>query len=125
MGEVKAPAGLGPRGRRLWRAVTGNFELNDSETALLTEATRVVDDVERLQADLADAPATVPGSRGQMTVHPLRAELRNQRLLLAKLLAQLDMPSCDSEGNPWDGLTTSQRARKAARARWDKRGGVR
>jgi hypothetical protein len=64
------------------------------------------------------------GSRGQEVVHPLRAELRSQRALLARLLAQLDVPADDADsGSKWDGLSSSSRARKAARARWDNRGG--
>jgi len=116
----RAPAGLGPRGRRLWRAVVSAFELAEAELATLTEAARVLDDVEQLQIAVADAPMVTTGSRGQEVVHPLRAELRSQRLLLARLLSQLDVPV--DEG-AWDGLSAAARARKAARHRWDHRTG--
>lgn len=118
----RTPAGLRRRGRTLWRAVQLRFELAEAESALLLEACRTVDDIETLAAEVGKAPAVTLGSRGQEVVHPLRAELRSQRLLLARLLAQLDVPQVDPFGRPWDGLTASQRARKAAGARWHHRG---
>jgi hypothetical protein len=122
----RAPAGLGARGRRLWKSVLSDFEPSETECALLIEACRTLDDTEALQKEIADAKmTTTTGSRGQEVVHPLRAELRSQRLLLARLLSQLDVPAGegDGTGSAWDGLTASSRARKAARVRWDHRGG--
>ncbi len=119
----RTPPGIGPRGRRLWRFVVSGYVLSEHELALLTEAVRVLDDVEHLQVTTADAPLVTSGSRGQDVVNPLRAELRSQRLLLAKLLAQLGLPDLEGSANEWDGLTASARARKAVRARWDNRGG--
>jgi len=123
--DTRAPAGLKARGRRLWKAVTADFELNLSERELLTEACRCLDNCERLETALKDAPLTVEGSRGQIVAHPLAGELRSERNLVAKLLAQLGLPDDAADGSAWDGLSSSQRARKAARARWDNRGGVR
>lgn len=119
----RAPAGLAARGRRLWRAVAADFDLELDERELLTEACRSLDTCERLEEALRGAPLTTKGSRGQVVAHPLAAELRSERLLVARLLAQLELPDDDGEGSDWDGLTASQRARKAARARWDNRGG--
>ena len=121
---LRAPAGLGARGRRLWKSVHSDFALSETERTLLIEACRCLDDIEALQAAVAGAPMMTTGSRDQDIVHPLRGELRSQRLLLAKLLAQLDVPE-EAEGGKWDGLTASSRARKASLARWNNRGGVR
>ena len=121
---LRAPAGLHRRGRALFKSVVADFRLSESEHALLLEGCRCLDDVEALQTAVADAPMTSLGSSGQDVVHPLRAELRSERLLLAKLLSQLDVPLPD-EGSEWDGLSASARARKASRARWDNRGGNR
>jgi hypothetical protein len=104
-----------------------DFEPSETECALLIEACRTVDDIEALQRQIASEPMTTTGSRGQDVVNPLRAELRSQRLLLARLLSQLDVPAEEAEGgkgSKWDGLTASSRARKAARVRWDHRGGT-
>jgi len=118
---ARAPHGLGSRGRRLWRAVVEDFTPAQHELELLTEACRTLDRVEALQAELADAPLTAEGSRGQLVAHPLAAELRSERQLLARLLSQLGIPEGE-EGAEWDNLTASQRARKAAHARWGGRG---
>jgi hypothetical protein len=121
----RTPAGLGRRGRNLWRSVVAGFELTEGDCALLLEACRCLDTVEQLQHAVADAPLTTTGSRGQSVVHPLRAELRSERLLLAKLLLQLAVPDPDAAGSSkWDHLSTSARGRMAARARWDNRGTV-
>jgi hypothetical protein len=119
----KAPPGLQSRGRRLWRRIAALYDLDANDAELLTEACRVIDNCERLDAALRDQPLTTKGSRGQVVAHPLRADLRSERTLAAKLLAQLALPD-DEEENPvtdWSKLTSSQRARRAARARWDKR----
>lgn len=117
---ARAPSGLRARGRRLWRMVTADFDLSLSERELLTEACRCLDNCERLEAALRTEPLTVAGSRGQTVAHPLAAELRSERTLLTKLLGQLGLPDDTDEGNPWDNLTASQRARKAVRVRWDR-----
>jgi hypothetical protein len=114
----RAPTGLDRRGRSLWKSVAATFDLSEGELALLLEACRCLDDVEALQGELVGAPMTTVGSRGQEVVHPLRAELRSERLLLAKLLGQLDVPMPDDTSGAWDGLSASARARKAASARW-------
>lgn len=58
-------------------------------------------------------------------MHPLRGELGSQRLSLARLLQQLDVPMPNEAPGSWDGLTASARARKAAVFRWSHRGGSR
>ncbi len=120
----RTPAGLSRRGKTLWKSVVAGFELSEGEHALLLEACRCLDDIERLQEAVAGAPMTTIGSRGQEVVHPLRAELRSERLLLAKLLSQLDVPMPNEGAGAWDGLSASSRARKAAVHRWQHRGGV-
>ena len=121
----RIPAGLGRRGKALWNSVIVDFVLAEGECALLLEACRTLDDIEALQQAVAGAPLSSTGSRGQDVVHPLRAELRSQRLLLAKLIGQLDVPMPrEGGGSKWDGLSASSRARKAARVRWDNRGGI-
>jgi hypothetical protein len=121
----RTPSGLCRRGKTLWKSVVVAFALAESETALLLEACRALDDVEALCQAVAAAPMTTIGSRGQEVINPLRAELRSERLLLAKLLSQLDVPMPSDGPGEWDGLSASARARKAVRVRWDHRGGSR
>lgn len=120
--KPRAPAGLGHRGRRLWREVTDSYELSISELEVLTLAARCLDRIQGIEDVLKDEPATVEGSKGQPRAHPLCAELRSEVILAAKLLAQLSLPADTAAGDEWSGLSTSARARKASRARWDHRG---
>ncbi|WP_224112262.1 hypothetical protein [Mycobacterium avium] len=79
-------------GRRLWRSITAEFELeNDPDKAeILAQACRVVDQIAELDEAAAEAPLTVRGSMGQPVISPFIAEARAQRALLAQLLARLN-----------------------------------
>lgn len=112
----KAPAGLGLSGRRLWKAVLSDYELNPAELVLLEHACRTADTLARLDTALAEADLSVQGSKGQPVANALLKEAREERQLLGRLLDQLGLP--DDGGSVWDGLTASSRARKAALQRW-------
>ena len=121
----RSPAGLGPRGKRLWKAISADFELGTTETEVLTLACRTFDRITALEEELKDAPATVEGSQGQPRPHPLAAELRAEVLLAGKLITQLGIPTDLDEAElhgSWQGLTASERGRKAAGRRWAGRG---
>jgi hypothetical protein len=121
----RSPAGLGTRGRRLWKAVTAGFDLVTTETELLVMACRTLDRIAALEAELKDAPATVEGSQGQPRPNPLAAELRAEVLLASRLVAQLGIPTDidpDDLHGSWQGLSPSERGRKAAARRWVGRG---
>ena len=49
-----APRGLKAGGRRLWVSVTTDFDLDESASAVLTEAAYTVDLLAELRAKLAD-----------------------------------------------------------------------
>jgi hypothetical protein len=91
----KPPRGLGTRGRRFWTAVHAETEFTVDETGLLAEVSRTLDTCERLEVSDPDGNA-----------------LRQSRTLLARLLAQLDLPD-SGIASP-----TSARGRAANRARW-------
>lgn len=95
----RTPAGLDAAGRKLWRAITGTFELSEHEAAMLEEACRTRDLVGRLRAELDAAPLMLDSSQGQR-LHPAVAELRQQRLALARLLATLGVPPLDEDELP-------------------------
>jgi hypothetical protein len=86
--NVKPPAGLGTRGRRLFRALSAAFDFDAGESVILAEACRTADLVDRLAGELTAAPLVVEGSRGQQIVNPVAAELRQQRDLLSRLLGR-------------------------------------
>src|SRR4051812_12197140 len=88
----RAPAGLRAPGRRLWRSVVDDYELDEHERATLLEACRTVDALDLLYpAVRADGPL-VPSPQGDRA-HPALVEARQQRITLARLLAALRLPA--------------------------------
>lgn len=114
----RAPRGLGAEGRRFWRSLVADYEFTAGELVLLEKAARTLDDVARIEGELAGAPLTVAGSTGQVRPHPLLAELRGMRALFASLLRSLALDHGEDETPRGRPLTNSERGRMAARARW-------
>lgn len=114
--KPRSPAGLGPAGRKFWRDVVGVYDLDPHELHVLAEASRTLDEMERVRAELDAAPSLLAkGSMGQAVEHPLLGTLRNHRASLDKLIARLNLP--DSEGEV--PKTPAQvRAQRANDVRW-------
>lgn len=110
------PDGLGPSGQAFWLDVTGRWLFtNPIEIELLTAAARAVDTTAALEEAIATEGAMVAGSKGQPVVNPAVAEVRHQKALVAKLVAQLAIPD-EVSGRP---LTAKQaQAKRAAETRW-------
>ena len=89
----RAPTGIGPAGRRLWRSILDGYVLTEHELVLLQQATRVVDQVAELDALLTTEGLLVAGRAGEQKLHPALAEVRQQRLTLARLLTALRIPA--------------------------------
>jgi len=120
--KPRRPAGLRAPGRRLWDAILARYELRTDELEILEQAARTLDVIDELRLAVAREGATVPGSKGQPRVHPAAMEARQQRLVLASLLRGLGIPETSGVR---DEDSTSSRARRAARSRWDSRTAVR
>lgn len=110
-----APRDLSRRGADFWRQTVKDFELSDVELLLLRECCRLLDECETLREAVTNDGVTVAGSTGQLRVHPALGELRQHRLALGRLLAQMALPDVDEDTlrSP-----TQARARKAAQTRW-------
>lgn len=106
----RAPAGLAPRGRSLWRQVQAAFELDPLESQVLTELCRTLDSCDRIRRELAAASLTVAGSTGQPRVNPLLGALESQVRLADRLASSLGVSLPGSAGGAPQ--------RKAARTRW-------
>ena len=87
------PKGAGPSGRALWRDVLSKYDLEQHETALLTEACRTVDQLDELAAAVARDGALLGGAK----VHPGLVEARQLRIALARLLGALRLPAGDED----------------------------
>ena len=94
------PRGAGPSGRKLWRSVLGDLDLDPHEELILLQAVRCVDRLDAMAAELESAPLTLTNSKGDEIAHPLLVESRQQSLMLARLVASLRLPAGLSEGEP-------------------------
>ena len=90
------PPGTGAAGRRLWRAIMVAYQLSVTEDALLRQAVRTADHVAALDAVLEAEGLMVAGRDGVMRPHAALVEVRQQRLVIARLLAALRLPTEDS-----------------------------
>jgi phage terminase small subunit len=113
-----APKGLQLVGKRMWKRVVSAYKLRPDEVFVLESACRTADWIAKLEAAMEGQPLVVKGSMGQDREHPLLSEARQQRALLARLLAQLKLP--DEDGLALE--TTSTKARTAAMSRWSRPG---
>ena len=86
-----APAGTGPAGRRLWRAVVEEFDVAGRYLELLRALVQVADNVHDLDALVAAEGLVVASPQGPKA-HPALVEGRAQRALLARLIGALDLP---------------------------------
>ena len=110
---MKPPKGLGTRGRRFWRSVFRDFEPSASEAELVAEVCRLLDEIDVLEAGVREQGVTVMGSRNQIRPHPSLSELRQHRLAVGRLVAQLGFPDAKVDS------PATTRGRKAAESRWN------
>src|SRR5665647_1476828 len=114
---MEPPEGLNTRGRAYWASIVVPYELTDTELELLAEACHTLDDIDLLEAAIAEKGAMVVGAAGQPVVNPALTEARGQRLALHRLVSALDLPDEDGVSVP---TAVAIRNRTAARARWHK-----
>jgi hypothetical protein len=88
------PRGTGVNGAKLWRDVLGKYELEEHELALLREAVRTVDLLDKLHAITSREGLMVAGPHGSKP-HPAVVEARQARIALARLTAALRLPAGD------------------------------
>jgi hypothetical protein len=95
--------------------VESELDLSDADPAwleMLEQVVAALDTIASLEELTTADGLTTPGSRGQLTMHPAVAELRQQRAAVARLLEKLGL------GEPTDPVTFRDRQRAAALARW-------
>lgn len=92
------PRGLKAAGKRLWDDVVGEFELAEHELTLLEQAVRTADLCATLQASV-DAYQGRLSTAGGRSV-PELIELRQQRIVLARLITALRVPLGETDRVP-------------------------
>ncbi len=90
MTRPKAPPSVGAAGRRLWRAVTAEFELSDTELAVLELGCQAADDAAAARAVLAESGVVAEGRYGQPIMHPAVGVARAAEASVSRLLASLN-----------------------------------
>jgi hypothetical protein len=90
---VKLPGGLDKSGKGLWAAISGALELDERDQALLLEAARAKDRLDRLDSLIRKAELVLPDGRA----NPLLAEGRQQQQTFARLIVALRLPEDLSE----------------------------
>jgi hypothetical protein len=93
---TRRPPGLSVAGKRLWAAVTGAYELDPHEAVILQNACETADLVAELQAAITANGAILASGK----TNPAAAEIRQQRLVLTRLLMALRMPVVTDENRP-------------------------
>ncbi|MFF8406911.1 hypothetical protein ACF06P_35450 [Streptomyces sp. NPDC015684] len=84
------PAGLGERGRRMWRETLASWSLNPAHLVLLGEACRIADRLELLDSMLRSLAGDVnPNVEQFADISGLLAESRQQSSALKLLLAEV------------------------------------
>jgi hypothetical protein len=101
----RPPRGLKAAGRRLWADIQGKYELEEHETALLTEMCRTADRLEALAAVVRAEGVIEPGTG---RAHPAAVEARQLGIAFARLSAALRLPAGD-EGDAQKGARRPQR----------------
>jgi hypothetical protein len=96
MTRTRTPRGLKTGGARLWKRVLDEFELGEHEEAVLLQACRIVDVLDRLQAVIDAEEVIVTSSQGPK-MNPAVVEFRQQAVVLAKCMASLRIPLGEEE----------------------------
>jgi len=84
--KAPSPAGLDVSEKRLWRSITGEFQLNDAEKSLLLQCCHTADELAALKAIVFAEGLMTESSQG-VRVHPAQQELRQLRAVYQRLIA--------------------------------------
>lgn len=118
--KARAPKGLKPAGKALWKAIIDGLEpgwgLDSRELHSLERACRCEDDMRALEKVIDRDGPMAAGSKGQAVVHPAVLECRQLRLTQLRLLSALELEDPAATGSR--ATPASKRARRAAEARW-------
>ena len=113
MSAPKPPASLGKTGRKAWRELTTNYDLEPHERRLVEEACGMLDRAAQLDEQVVADGVTVSGSKGQPVLHPAIPEARQHRQAYSRMISQLSFP--DDGGRIQSSWASRSRRGAAAR----------
>lgn len=116
----KPPPPPPTRGELFAAAVLEEYELGHDERELLVEACRCLDLLDELHATIEADGRFIPGSRGQVVLHPAVGEARQHRVVLLRILGSLGLALAEGEGGAALPTPTQLRGRAGAAARWSR-----
>ena len=96
MTKASPPMGLRLGGLRLWNRVLADYEMAEHEEAVLLQACRIVDVLDRLQLQIDTHELVIESPQGSK-VNPAVVEFRQQAVTLAKCMASLRIPLDDEQ----------------------------
>lgn len=99
MADDEVPADLTGAGLALWNELHADLEFQPHERQLVVELCRTVTVCEMLSKELAVLGPVIEGQRG-WRVSPILAELRQQRLVVARLVHTIGIPEPDGIDRP-------------------------
>lgn len=111
---MTTPDHLATPGATLYGDVTAVYDLTLTEQAMLLQAAETLDLLVQLREAVADTGPIVNDAPSK-----LLAEIRQQRVVLARLLGAIAL-TLDGDDDPTSSATVSLKAGRAARARWGK-----
>jgi hypothetical protein len=117
-----APRAAKAAGRRLWRSILAEYELEEHEMALLREMVRTVDQLDGLAATLEAEGLIVRGQGLAPKAHPALVEARQLRIALARLAAALRLPAGDEDSADAKAGTRRPQRRAGVRGPYRLRG---
>ncbi len=114
-GTPAPPDDLGATGLALWRKLADVYEFEAQDLVVVTEACRVKDRLDALDAVVRSEGVTVTSPQG-VKAHPALTESRQQQIVLTRLVASLRLPDEDGEREQRRGGARGTYAGRRSRA---------
>ncbi|MBN2845046.1 MAG: hypothetical protein JXQ25_03550 [Deltaproteobacteria bacterium] len=90
--KKKMPRGLQKEGQRFWKEILGEIIFEDShDYELLNQACRTLDDIALNEKIIEKEGAYVKDRFSQVREHPACRAIRNQRVIFARLIRELNL----------------------------------
>lgn len=117
------PENLSPEALGVWEHVTGGWELDPRELAVLRMAVRALSEASELEERAKGAPLTVPSAHGDSEKPwPGWAVLRAQRSQARQLLMSIDLPEPREPAPPGPEIPPARRRPPRNRNTRERRG---